>query len=458
MKSQAILTLPKLSMRLAAVLTVGAATIITAASTFAWGPERPTFTGNSPADYVTFNSMTDNAKVGDERNFVRIREAGTGNYVNEMKLEPGKEYEVSTFYHNNAKDSLNASGVGIAQDTTLKFQVPSALKVGERGTISSTITASNAKPSSVWDEAFVTTDSDLALRYVPGSARVNSNGAVNGQILPDDVFRTGALLGYDSLNGKLPGCTEYSGFVTYKFVTDQPNFTLKKQVSKKGEGNWQDRIVASLGEEVDFLISYQNTGTTQQKDVVIKDALPTGMTHVPGSVSLANSANPQGAQASDSIFTNGANVGVYDPQGTAFIKLSAKVNEELEKCGVNELVNHATAITANGNKQDNAVVAVEVECAPEECKPGVPEGDERCAEVPAAPTTLPQTGPAEVILSLIGIAALAAGAAYWYKSRKDLKKALTEGSAALASDTAEDAPKLLKARTDSSAVEDKKEF
>lgn len=462
MKTQeATIKLPKLSARFAAVLAVGAATIITGVSSLAWGPERPVLEGNTPADYVTFNSMTQNERVGDERNFVRIREAGTGDYVNEMKLEPGKEYEVSTFYHNNAADHLNESGEGIAHDTSLKFQVPSTLKVGERGKVSSTITASNAKPQSVWDEAFITTDTDIALRYVPGSARINSNGPVNGQIIPDEVFTTGALIGYDSLNGKLPGCTQYSGFVTYKLTTEAPNFTLTKQVSKKDASEWQDRIVASLGEEIDFLINYENTGDTQQKDVVIKDALPTGMTHVPGSVSIANSANPQGTEMSDAIFNNGANIGTYNANSNAFIKLSAKVNEELAECGPNELVNHATAITPNGNKQDAATVVVEVECAPNECKPGIPEGDERCEETPApvAPTTLPQTGPAEVILSLIGIAALAAGVAYWYKSRQDLKKALAEGAGAGHKDAAAaDAPKLLKARTDTDASDDKKEF
>lgn len=449
--------LPKLSMRLAAVMAISAATIITGA-VMAWGPERPTFTGENPADYVTFNSITNNAKVGDERNFVRIREAGVGTYVNEMKLQPGKEYEISTYFHNNAKTSLNESGKGIAKNTTLTFQAPSVLRVGERGKMSSTISASNAKPNKVWDEAFVTTDTDIALRYVPGSARVNSNGAINGQILPDEVFTTGTLIGYDSLNGDLPGCAEYSGFVTYKIKADAPNFTIKKQVSKKGEGKWQDKIVAKLGEEIDFLISYQNTGTTQQKDVVVKDALPTGMTHVPGSVSLANSANPKGAAASDAIFTNGANIGVYDPKGTAFIKLSAKVNKELAKCGVNELVNHATIITANGNKQAAATVTVETPCKPNECKPGIPEGDERCEDVPpVTPTELPQTGPAEVILSIIGIAVLAAGIAYWYKSRQDLKKVLAEGTDThTAKDAATDAPKLLKARTDTKESDDKK--
>jgi hypothetical protein len=49
---------------------------------------------------------------------VLIREAGVGTYVNEVKLEVGKEYEVCTYYHNNAKSRLNtlANGeIGIAK-------------------------------------------------------------------------------------------------------------------------------------------------------------------------------------------------------------------------------------------------------------------------------------------------------------------------------------------------------
>lgn len=445
----------KVPVNFVGVFAVAAVTLATGAAAMAWGPERPTFVGESPADYVTFNSMTNNAKIGDERNFVRIREAGTGNYVNEMKLQPGKEYEVSTFYHNNAKDSLNESGKGLAKDASMKVQLPSVIKPGERGKASSTITASNAQPQSVWDEAFMTTDQDIALRYVPGSARITSNGAINGQVLPDELFNKGTLLGYDSLNGVIPGCTQYSGFVTYKFKVDAPNFTIKKQVRKKDQQSWQDKIVAKVGEEVDFLISYQNTGTTDQKDVVVKDALPVGMSLVPGSVSLANTANPKGAPASDAVTANGANIGVYGPNGSAYMKLSAKVNQDLAACGVNDLINHATIITANGNKQATATVSVDVECKPNECKPGVPEGDERCAEV-VTPTALPTTGPTEVILSLIGVAALAAGLAYWYKSRQDLKKVLAGGK--LDEAAADDAPKLLTARTDSKPQDDKTQF
>jgi hypothetical protein len=56
-----------------------AAAVIVPASIFAWGPNRSTFTIDSPANYVTFNSITDNPNIGDERNFVGIRESGTNN-------------------------------------------------------------------------------------------------------------------------------------------------------------------------------------------------------------------------------------------------------------------------------------------------------------------------------------------------------------------------------------------
>ena len=440
---------------------VAAAAVITGATALAWGPERPTFTGENPADYVTFNSITNNPQVGDERNFVRIREAGTSSYVDEMKLQPGKEYEVVNYYHNNAKTSLNESGVGIAKDVMLKADVPTVVKPGERGKVSAAITSSNANPTRVWDEAYITADTDVALRYVPNSAVVKSNGAVNGQVLPTSLFTTGALLGYDSLNGVLPGCVEFAGTVTYKLKVDAPGFNVTKQVSKKGANTWQNNVVAKPGEIVDFRIGYDNTGSMQQDEVVVKDALPTGMTYVPGSTSLKNAKAPNGSAQADAVATNGLNIGSYAAKSNAYVTLSAKVGQELQKCGVNELINTATIITANGNKQATATVTVDVPCQPDECKPGVPKGDDRCKEVcvPAegqvvdangncvtVTGSLPTTGPAETILTLVGVGALAAGFTYWYRSRQTLKKALA-GVTLEQEEKAHDAPKLLKART-----------
>ena len=61
--------------KLGFTVSVLALTVATAlgGSVLAYGPERPTFTGEKPADYVTFNSITNNKYYGDERNFVTIK-------------------------------------------------------------------------------------------------------------------------------------------------------------------------------------------------------------------------------------------------------------------------------------------------------------------------------------------------------------------------------------------------
>lgn len=79
-----------------------------APAAMAWGPERQTYTMNTPASKATFNSITDNAAVGDERDFVRIVEKGTnGTYTSDLTIEAEKEYEVFIYFHNDASTTYN---------------------------------------------------------------------------------------------------------------------------------------------------------------------------------------------------------------------------------------------------------------------------------------------------------------------------------------------------------------
>ena len=57
---------------------------------------------------------------------------------------------------------------------------------------------------------------------------------------------------------------------------------------------------------------------------------------------------------------------------------------------------------------------------PEECKPGIPVGDERCEEKPEVPAELPSTGPIEIIGSTIGLGSIAAAGNYYLRTRRDL--------------------------------------
>ncbi|MBN9397771.1 DUF11 domain-containing protein [Candidatus Saccharibacteria bacterium] len=354
--------------RVFALVAVAAAALIVPVAALAWGPDRPTFTMENPAPYVTFNSITNNGKVGDERNFLRIRESGTGEYINQVNFEPGKVYDVSVYYHNNAATRLNASGEGIAKDATLKIEMPYVIKAGVNAALTSTISASNAKPTSVWDEAYGknNTNAEIALRYVAGSAKFVSNGAINGQTLPDSLFTTGAKLGFDSQNGTVPGCNEYSGFVNFKIRIDQPNYEVKKVVSTDDGKTWVDSVKAQPGSTVTYGISYQNTGTNQQDDVVVRDMLPAGVAYVPDSTYLMNSVTKgKFEKASDGITTVGYNAGSYQSKGNVFFKFNAKLpSKDQLKCGTNTLVNTARVSVNGGYKEDTATVTIDNECKP----------------------------------------------------------------------------------------------
>ena len=78
---------------LSGVVALGVVVLATSAGALAWGPERPTYTIEKPADHVTFNSITNNPAYGDERNFVRIKEAGApaSAYSDDTKVEPAND-------------------------------------------------------------------------------------------------------------------------------------------------------------------------------------------------------------------------------------------------------------------------------------------------------------------------------------------------------------------------------
>ena len=94
------------------------------ASASAWGPERTTFTMEKPASYPTFNSITNNPTIGDERDFVRVGEidAKVTDLKNEVEVVPGRQYLVYVYFHNNASSTYNDkahNNVGVALKTRM---------------------------------------------------------------------------------------------------------------------------------------------------------------------------------------------------------------------------------------------------------------------------------------------------------------------------------------------------
>ena len=350
-------------------LPMGVAVVAVAipAVVMAWGPDRPTYTMAQPADHVTFDSITDNPEVGDERNFLTIKDASdtsTGGWQDSVTAQAGHEYLVRIYVHNDAASNLNLK----ATNVRAKVNVPTT--TGKSVELGGFITSDNASPQEIWDSATLTSNSDFNVAYEAGSARLYNNvfGQTGTQLSDNIVTNTGAQLGYNKLDGVIPGCMQYAGYVTFKVKVQGPQtstFSMSKLVSKHGANQWVDSYAAQPGETVDYLIQYKNTGDTQQNNVVVKDQLPAGETYVAGSSILGNSQTPNGAKISDNVTTaSGVNIGSYAAGANAWVIFSAKVadNNSLTTCGANKLTNSATVETDTGNKSDTADVTVNKTC------------------------------------------------------------------------------------------------
>lgn len=434
--------------RTSAVLMMIATATILPAALLAWGPDRQTYTVDKPADHVTFNSITNNPVYGDERNFVNIKDAASttdGGWKDSIKIEPGKKYQVRVYVHNNAAAQLNLK----AENTRVSASVPTT--TAKSVSISGFVSADNAKPNQVWDDAHFTSDQDFNLAYVSGSARIYNNGYAKGgggQPLPDSIVTSaGAKIGYNGADGIVPGCFQYDNYVYFEVqpqVAEKPDFTASKEVSKHGENKWSESYTATPGEVVDYLIEYRNTGEVKQDNVTVRDKLPAGMTYVNGSTKFGTAQHPGGAQASDNITTTGINIGSYAKNAGTWVMFSAKAPKtEALECGKNTLKNVASIETDYGTKDDSANVIVDKYCQPDKIKVcdldtkkiiSIDEKDfdaskhstdlSDCKEVPvtpetpSAPSELPTTGPTETIFSILGLGSLIAGIGYYVNSRR----------------------------------------
>lgn len=192
--------------------------LVPAVKVFAdWGPSRPTFTWVDPATYVTFNSITDNPQVGDERAFLSGKDINsTGNVVDNINVTDNEEVVLRVFYHNNAASNLNL----VSTNTRVKIFLPTKAATSTFAT--SFIVSDNANPRAVTDTVNFTGPRPFTLEYEPGTAQIWNN-VFRGTVLNDNIVNnTGALIGFDKLTGEVPGCAEFSGYVTIKVRVHMP--------------------------------------------------------------------------------------------------------------------------------------------------------------------------------------------------------------------------------------------
>lgn len=358
----------KTSLGIAAVAALAGAGAYMA---FAWGPSRDTYTMNKPADHVVFNSITDNNnEIGDERYFVSASEytgdASKNYWSDKTQVENGKEYVVRMYVHNNAASNLNLTAKDVRAYVVLPTDTATSI------TVSGKISSSNANPTTVWDETTFTSKNGekFNLAYVNGTAKYynTKDGKLRTFNLDANNLLTskGVALGYDQMDGNIPGCSQYSGYLTFHVkaqFAEAPAIEVSKEVKILGSDTWSEEVDAKSGDTVRYRIHVKNSGNTTLKNIVVRDILPTGLTYVKGSTTIVNTAHPSGVALSDNIVTDsGINLGDYAAGAGAWLYFNATVDKSVsEKCNNSILRNviQASAGSTTGTKEDTADVLVD---------------------------------------------------------------------------------------------------
>lgn len=407
-----------------------------------WSPDRDTYTIDDPADHVTFNSITDNPHYGDERTFFdgklasNTNEGGFIDKIEVNELEDGEELLLRTYVHNNAKDELNGDnfeGEGVAQNTRVSVMLPEVTARSSQAI--SYISADNAKPGTVSDTlGFHSEGRPFNLEFVEDSAIIHTNAKPDGMQLSNNIVEEeGAQIGYDQLDGKVPGCFKYDAFVTLKVKVNKADVEIDKSVRQAGTEKWHNEIDAKPGDKLEYLIEVENTGSTRLDDVSIGDNMPKYTSYVEGSTQYANASTDfQPADlGSDNIVEGGVDIGNYEKGANAFVMFEAKIDKanQFEKCGDYKLRNVGIVRPFHKDETMNqflstADVKVSIECEEDEDEkePEQPEEPEEPGK--DKPEELVATGPLGPLMGLFASGALGVGARGWLMSRRNLKASL----------------------------------
>ncbi len=341
---------------------------------------------------IIFNTIS-NSTIGDEKNFVGARQTDlledgraegatpdTKWRGNNITVTDEAYYVIRLYVHNNNPNGKDA----VAEDTRVKFNIPNSTStevqnddgsVKQQIQVNGFISSSNATPSVYWDYVNFNGEIPFHLDYVYGSALLNNNktqeeAAAGGYLddagwtLSDDIVKAestdGVLIGSDSLDGYIPGGYEYANYVTIivRAVFDY-EYTVEQKVRLAGsDDDWEDAIEAKVGDKVEFRILYTNTSDSEQKNVAIKDILPSNLKYTPNSTILKNTTYPKGSYIlNDALVENGIRIGDYAANGgNALVYFTAEVVDDNLEVGANTLTNWSQAGVGQKTIQDYASV------------------------------------------------------------------------------------------------------
>lgn len=212
-----------------------------AENSYGWGDNaggRRTYTiaeidAGALGDQIVFNSIKDDdssftdeeramditTPLTDERNFIGIRDVATGSRgkdnvwdIGEVEIEEGKTYIVRMYVHNDNPRGLDV----IAKDVMARFLLLDMPNNEEK--IVGYISSSNATPSKVRHSILLRSvdGRPFTLRYIAGSAMLENNVFKDGTQVSDELVGDGIKIGYETMDGNLPGCYQYACYLSFE--------------------------------------------------------------------------------------------------------------------------------------------------------------------------------------------------------------------------------------------------
>lgn len=266
--------------------------------------------------------------------------------------------KLQVYYSNTSQDTAN--------NVRVKFTMPE--QAGAKQVVTATAKGSNS--DELKDQATVTVDKEQAiLQYIPGTAIWKHNtGSAEQPKIEETKISDEVVVGAQGLavESQKPG-EAFGSTISVQAKVMVPGVKVIKESEVKGETNkWSANNSAKPGDTLRYIISYQNTSNGQQKQVVVRDALPAKMQLVPGSTMLYNSSNPGGVKIdNDNVAAGGIVIGNYGPGANAYIIFEATFGPTDQlACGNNEFRNMSYIRPEGmGEYFSSSVTTVKRECA-----------------------------------------------------------------------------------------------
>lgn len=298
--------------------------------------------------YKTYGKDIPAKTITHEKNYVAAREdADTSSiwYDNDIQVEDGGQYIIRLYVHNNNPNSEKA----VAKNTKVYFNIPTESSTQVK--VNGYIHADNADPTDYVDYVNFNSDHMFHLEYIYNSALIENNGAVNDTTLSDDIVSPstgGVLIGYDALDGNIPGGDQYISYITIKVkVVFDKEFYVENKVRLENFGSdptWKREVDAEIGDLVEFQMKYENLSDVRQPNVGVRFDLSENLRYVEGSTYLYNTVHPNGAHINeDTVIDNGVNIGNYLPGANAYLRITAEVVGDTMADEKNTLVTWAQA-------------------------------------------------------------------------------------------------------------------